>query len=71
MTRSLLFVASVIMLSLYACSQKTMTLEERLATLPADTIMEIKADSMFKKAYDIRLIQPVADIAFRRSFSNN
>jgi len=49
MTRFLLCAASVIMLSLYACSQKTMTLEERLATLPADTIMEIKADQCLKK----------------------
>jgi hypothetical protein len=59
MVRFFLKAASVIMLSLTACGHSTMTLEERLATLPVDTIIEIKADSMFKKAYDIRLIQPV------------
>lgn len=41
------------------CSDKTMTIEERLATLPADTIFSIEADSVFTGAWEIRLQQPV------------
>jgi len=36
-----------------------MTLEQRLASLPADTIFKIEADSMFREAYEIDLVQPV------------
>jgi len=41
------------------CSQKILTLEERLATLPADTLFRIEADSVFSEAWEIRLRQPV------------
>ncbi len=41
------------------CAQKSMTLEERLATLPADTLFRIEADSVFSEAWEIRLRQPV------------
>lgn len=41
------------------CSNKSMTLEERLATLPADTLFRIEADSSFSEAWEIRLRQPV------------
>lgn len=36
-----------------------MTLEERLASLPATKIEKIDADTMFKEAYEIDIIQPV------------
>ena len=41
------------------CSPKTMTLEERLATLPATKVEKIASDSMFSSAYEIDIIQPV------------
>ena len=41
------------------CAEKSMTLEERLATLPADTLFRIEADSVFSEAWEIRLRQPV------------
>ncbi|MCU0379358.1 MAG: aminopeptidase [Bacteroidales bacterium] len=59
MTRSSIFAASFILFLLSGCAQKTMTLEERLATLPAESIKEIEADSMFHKAYEIDFTQPV------------
>lgn len=41
------------------CSTRTMTLTERLATLPADTVFRIEADTSFIEAWEIRLLQPV------------
>lgn len=41
------------------CSKRILTLEERLATLPADTLFRIEADSVFSEAWEIRLRQPV------------
>jgi len=53
------FVIAVAVVFVTGCSNKTMTLEERLATLPADTIFRIEADSAFTEAWEIRLRQPV------------
>lgn len=41
------------------CGTGRMTLEERLATLDAAGIKEIKADSVFKSAYELMITQPV------------
>ena len=41
------------------CSDRIMTLEERLASLPADTLFRIKTDTTFSEAWEIRLRQPV------------
>jgi hypothetical protein len=41
------------------CADKGMTLEERLATIQADTLFRIEADTMFSEAWEIRLWQPV------------
>jgi len=41
------------------CSRESMTLQERLATLPADTLFRIDADTSFSEAWEIRLHQPV------------
>lgn len=41
------------------CSDKSMTLGERLSTLEADTLFRIDADTMFSEAWEIRLRQPV------------
>ncbi|HUS87396.1 MAG TPA: S28 family serine protease [Bacteroidales bacterium] len=50
----------LILISLVAASCQTpMTLEERLATLDAERIDSIRADSMFSHAYEIHLMQPV------------
>jgi hypothetical protein len=47
--------------SLFAtgCADKSMTLEERLSTLEADTLFRIDADTTFSEAWEIRLWQPV------------
>src|SRR5665648_278290 len=55
---SLLLIAVLIM-SLSGCGTRTMTLEERLATLPATSVEKTTADSMFTQAYEIHIIQPV------------
>jgi hypothetical protein len=55
---SIYFIALASFLT-FGCSGKTMTLEERLATLPADTLFTIQADSTFSGAWEIRLRQPV------------
>ena len=36
------------------CSRESMTLQERLATLPADTLFRIDADTSFSEAWEIR-----------------
>ena len=41
------------------CADKGMTIEERLATIQADTLFRIEADTMFSEAWEIRLWQPV------------
>lgn len=53
------FVLIVAAILATGCSRKTMTLEERLASLPADTLFRIKADTSFSEAWEIRLRQPV------------
>ena len=55
MKLSLIAVATSCLILFAGCKQKTMTLEERLASLPADTIIKIEADSMFQEAYEIDL----------------
>ncbi len=59
MFRKNLLLIAVASLLAAGCTQKSMTLEERLATLPADTLFRIKADSMYSEAWEIRLRQPV------------
>lgn len=59
MKLSLIAVAATCLILFAGCKQKTMTLEERLASLPADTIIKIDADSMFLEAYEIDLVQPI------------
>ncbi len=59
MFKTRLLLLAVASLFICGCGQKTMTLEERLATLPADTIFRIKADTTFREAWEIRLRQPV------------
>lgn len=54
-----LLIASVAALLATACANNSMTLEERLATLQADTLFRIEADTMFSEAWEIRLWQPV------------
>lgn len=54
-----LFIAAVAALLATGCADKSMTLEERLATLQADTLFRIEADTMFSEAWEIRLWQPV------------
>lgn len=49
----------ILILSLVGCGTQTMTLEERLATLPATRVEKTDADSMFSQAYEIHIIQPV------------
>ncbi|NLD62536.1 MAG: peptidase [Bacteroidales bacterium] len=58
MRLQVLFVALAALMAA-GCANKTMTLEERLATLPADTLFRINADSAFSEAWEIRLLQPV------------
>ncbi|TFH33474.1 MAG: peptidase [Bacteroidia bacterium] len=48
-----------LLLSFASCSQKPMTIEERLATLEATKIDSIKADTIFQSAWEIHLVQPV------------
>ena len=59
MFRLNLFVLMVAAILATGCSDKIMTLEERLASLPADTLFRIKADTSFSEAWEIRLRQPV------------
>ncbi|HOE25921.1 MAG TPA: S28 family serine protease, partial [Bacteroidales bacterium] len=59
MFRLNLFVLMVAAILTTGCSKKIMTLEERLASLPADTLFRIKADTSFSEAWEIRLRQPV------------
>ena len=59
MFRLNLFVLMVAAILTTGCSKKIMTLEERLASLPADTLFRIKADTTFSEAWEIRLRQPV------------
>lgn len=54
-----LFIAAVAALLATGCADKSMTLEERLATIQADTLFRIEADTMFSEAWEIRLWQPV------------
>lgn len=53
------FIAAVAAMLASGCADKSMTLEERLATLQADTLFRIEADTMFSEAWEIRLWQPV------------
>lgn len=59
MFKANLFVLIVAAILTTGCSDKTMTLEECLASLPADTLFRINADSSFSEAWEIRLRQPV------------
>lgn len=59
MLKTTLVIIAFAALLFSGCSDKTMTLEERLATLPADTIFRIEADTSFSEAWEIRLRQPV------------
>ncbi len=55
-----LFTLLLLSLALVSCETRVMTLEERLATLDVVSIDSINADtSLFSKAYEIHLIQPV------------
>ena len=42
-----------------ACGTVTMTLSERLATLPGATVTKIDNDTLFKEAYEINIFQPL------------
>lgn len=42
-----------------SCGKKTMTLEERLATLPNATVVRIDNDTLFSEAYEINIFQPL------------
>lgn len=53
-----IFIA-VALLTAAGCATAPMTIEERLATLPADTLFSIEADSLYSGAWEIRLRQPV------------
>lgn len=59
MLRTTLISIAFAALIISGCSQRTMTLEERLASLPADTIFRIESDTTFSEAWEIRLRQPV------------
>lgn len=50
---------SVLAFLVSGCGQPGMTMEERLATLPATRVEKIDADSMFTEAWEIEIIQPV------------
>lgn len=59
MLRTLTLFTLLLSLLISGCTGGSMTLEERLATLPADTLFKIKADTTFSEAWEIRLRQPV------------
>lgn len=62
MKRKILFITPGLFAFIFAftaCGQKVMTLEERLATLPATSVRRIEGDTSFKEVYEIRIIQPV------------
>ncbi len=59
MYRTRLLIIAFASLLAAGCSNKSMTLEERLATLPADTLFSIGCDTSFSEAWEIRLRQPV------------
>lgn len=59
MLKARLFIIAVACVLGSGCSNKLMTIEERLATITADTIFSIEADSVYSGAWEIRLRQPV------------
>jgi len=56
-----LFTIPVIIIALMVtgCRVEKMTLEERLANLPASKIEKIKGDTLFSQSYELNIIQPV------------
>jgi len=49
----------LVALAIVSCSQKPMTIDERLSSLDATLIDSIRADTIFESAWEIHLVQPV------------
>lgn len=59
MRKNIFFVFSIAIATLASCGNNSMTLEERLATLPGATVTKIDNDTLFKEAYEINIHQPL------------